>query len=489
MRKLGKWTFSFIHQSWFLVAVCVGIVIGVILGMVFRVNFFGSFYWVLGSVTLFIIGYLRPRAVFMVLMVMVGMVLAFFRITTELHGEDYIRGLLGYDVIVSGIVAGDPEVEEGGVKYKIVDLEFGEERMRATGSIFVMGNGNSEGLMREDIIVLSGRLENGFGTFIGSMYRPKVLKWERAEPGSWVLKVRNWFAGRVFSLISEPEVKLGLSYLLGMKAGLPEELEEKLRVVGLTHIVVASGAHLAILVEIARKIFGKLSRMMGLLASLIFIVFFMAMVGWTPSILRAGIMTILSLLAWYSGRVFAPWRIILIVMAATLMINPGFMVDMGWQLSFASYAGIMIIAPRMTKFFYGIKKPGFVGSMIIATVAATIMTLPIILYHYGMVSLISVVANLLILPTLPYAMGLVFLTGAFAGMPVISAVISWGAEMLLKYHIMIVSWFGEMQQFLIEIPKYQMWVFGIYVLVFVILIMVIFGKYRKRSCYNNKYEQ
>jgi competence protein ComEC len=129
------------------------------------------------------------------------------------------------------------------------------------------------------------------------------------------------------------------------------------------------------------------------------------------------------------------------------------------------------------------------GSMIIATVAATIMTLPIILYHYGMVSLISVVANLLILPTLPYAMGLVFLTGVFAGMPVISAVISWGAEMLLKYHIMIVSWFGEMQQFLVEIPKYQMWVFGIYVLVFVILIMVIFGKYRKRSCYNNKYEQ
>jgi competence protein ComEC len=215
----------------------------------------------------------------------------------------------------------------------------------------------------------------------------------------------------------------------------------------------------------------------------------MAMVGWTPSILRAGIMTILSLLAWYSGRVFAPWRIILIVMAATLMINPGFMVDMGWQLSFASYAGIMIIAPRMTKFFYGMKKPGFMGSMIIATVAATIMTLPIILYHYGMVSLISVVANLLILPTLPYAMGLVFLTGVFAGMPVISAVISWGAEMLLKYHIMIVSWFGEMQQFLVEIPKYQMWVFGIYVLVFVILIMVIFGKYRKRSCYNSKYEQ
>ena len=62
---------------------------------------------------------------------------------------------------------------------------------------------------------------------------------------------------RVKSQIPEEQADLGLSYLLGMKAGLSEKLDENLRVVGLTHIVVASGAHLAILVEVVKKIFGK----------------------------------------------------------------------------------------------------------------------------------------------------------------------------------------------------------------------------------------
>ena len=69
----------------------------------------------------------------------------------------------------------------------------------------------------------------------------------------------------------------------------------------------------------------------------------------------------------------------------------------------------MILGPKITKYFYGEKKPGFIGETVITTLSATLMTLPITLYYYGTISLISVVANLLILPTLSYAMGLVFL--------------------------------------------------------------------------------
>ena len=104
-----------------------------------------------------------------------------------------------------------------------------------------------------------------------------------------MFSARDWFAGRIESIVPETEAKLGLSYLLGLKAGLPKDLSESLRAVGLTHIVVASGAHLAILVEIAKKIFGKISRFAGVLFSGVLIVLFMAMVGWTPSILRAGV--------------------------------------------------------------------------------------------------------------------------------------------------------------------------------------------------------
>ena len=414
----------------------------------------------------------------------VGMVLAFCRVASELNGENYIRGLYDREVVVEGVISGDPVTDEEMTKFKLANLRFGEEKIASGGNLYV-SVGKNDGLAREDGVVLKGNIGVGFGTYAGTLYRPTVIEWKRPEPGSWVLSVRNWFAERVKEMMGVREASLGLSYLLGMKTGLDDELSENLRVVGLTHIVVASGAHLAILVEVARRMLGRASRMIGVVGAIMFVVFFMAMVGWTPSILRAGMMTILTLIAWYSGRKMVPWRLILMVMAVTLMINPMFLIDMGWLLSFASYGGIMILGPKLTRWFYGAKKPGFVGSLILTTVAATVMTLPIILYYYGAVSLISVVANLLILPTLPYAMGLVFLVGLLMGVPGVSMVMGWCASQLLNYHIAVVGWFAGMKEFLIEIPKYQVWVFGLYLIVGAFLIAGWVRQRRKKRVARN----
>ena len=411
----------------------------------------------------------------MTIAVIAGMILAFFRVSAELGSENYIRQFYSQTIQVSGEIDGDPETDEGGTKFKLKNLKFGGE-VETRGSLYISEYKN-EKLARGDKIELLGKMSEGFGTYAGYMYRPKIVLWSRPEPGDLVLKVRNWFSERIEGLIKEPEVSLGLSYLLGMRSGLPDDLNENLRTVGLVHIVVASGAHLSILVEIARKIFGKLSRFSGLLFSVLFIVFFMAMVGWTPSILRAGIMAILNLLAWYVGRRFEAWRIILIVAAFTLMINPNYLINLGWLLSFASYGGIMILGPRLAKFFYGEKKPGFISSIILTTVAATLMTLPVTLYYYGQVSLISVLANLLILPTLPYAMGLVFLTGVCAGISGIEVAVSFLATKLLDFHILVVEFFGGMKQFLIEIEPYHWQVFLIYM---VTIIPLSIGLIRKK---------
>ncbi len=294
---------------------------------------------------------------------------------------------------------------------------------------------------------------------------------------------RDWFAERIENELPKREAKLGMSYLLGMKAGLDKELSENLRTVGLTHIVVASGAHLSILVEIARKIFGRTSRFSGLLFSVLFILFFMCMVGWTPSILRAGIMAILSLFSWYVGRGIKPWRMILIVMAVTLMLDPSFLGNLGWLLSFASYGGIMILGPRISKFFYGASRPGFVASVILTTIAATLMTLPITLYYFGQISLISVLANLLILPTLSYAMGLVFLVGVLAGVPFVSVGVSFLATKMLDFHILVVEFFGGMEQFLIKIEPYEPKIFLLYG---VILVPFLFSFLKNKIAASKK---
>ena len=473
LKKIGKIGRK-IHQSWFVVALSGGIIAGTILGLVFRISFFDSWIWAVVAAIICVVCYFQPRAFLLIFAIAAGMILSLFKCSSELAGEDYIAQLTGQTITVAGVIDGDPETEDGKTKFKLTDLVFGDkstaentpQNYAVKGNIYVSMSKNEQ-LARGDHVILNGKLNEGFGTYAGFLSRPNLENWERPSPGDFVMNIRNWFAERVRQEIPEGEANLGLSYLLGMKSGLDENLSESLRTVGLTHIVVASGAHLAILVEIAKKIFGRASRFAGAGASLIFVLFFMALVGWTPSIMRAGIMSILTILAEAVGRKFAAWRIILLVMAGTLLINPMYLINLGWLLSFASFAGIMILGPALTKFFYGERQPKFIASTVLTTLSATLMTLPITLYYFGAVSLISVLPNMLILPTLPYAMGAVFLAGASAGIPWIETAVGFVATKMLDFHIGVVGFFGQMKSFLVEISTEQTWVFAIYIAIVV----------------------
>ena len=244
---------SNVHQSYFVVALCVGVIVGTAIGLVWRVNYFASVWWAVLVVLLLVVAYLKPKLAFVVVAVVAGMILAWFRVSSELYGQDYIRQFYGKEVVVTGVVDGDPEEDEGEMKLKLKNLRFGKEGVKVSGSIYMTVR--QAEVKRADEVTVAGEILNGFGTYAGYMYKPKIEQVRRPEPGDLVLRVRNWFAERIKRLIPETEASLGLSYLLGMKAGLPDELAENLRAVGLVHIVVASGAHLSILVEVARRIF------------------------------------------------------------------------------------------------------------------------------------------------------------------------------------------------------------------------------------------
>jgi competence protein ComEC len=252
---------------------CIGIITGTALALIFRINFFASSLWLIFVIVLLIFVYLQPKFAFLVIALLSGLILSFFRVSEELIGEDYIHQFYDQTITIAGTIDGDPNHDESITRFKIKNLKFGEggeQKKLATGSLYVSTKLN-ENLHRSDQVILSGKLLNGFGTYSGYLYKPIIVKISRPDPGDWVLNVRNQFANRIADQLNEPENSLGLSYLLGMKTGLPDELNDNLRTVGLVHIVVASGAHLSILVEITRKIFGKLSRFSGLLFSIIFI--------------------------------------------------------------------------------------------------------------------------------------------------------------------------------------------------------------------------
>ena len=137
--------------------------------------------------------------------------------------------------------------------------------------------------------------ENGFGTFAGSVYRANILYIKRPQPGDIALHIRDWFANAVRQAVPEPEASLGVSYLVGQRRALPEKLDIALRTAGLTHIVVASGYNLTILVRLARRLFVRISKYLSALVSGNLIIGFIGVTGLSPSITRAGLVTGLSL--------------------------------------------------------------------------------------------------------------------------------------------------------------------------------------------------
>ena len=463
--------FSRIHQSWLFVALCLGVVFGTILSISLRIDFFDSALWIIPVTVIFLLGYFFPNLVFSALVFVCGMTLAMMRTSGELRGEDFIGRFVNENVEICGTVFEDADMDSGKISVKLNNIEIND--MSTPGIIYVQLGGKIENLERGDKITLKGKLNEGFGTFAGSVYRPEIVAHKKPEQKDFFLKLRDDFSERIKKYIPENEARLGLAYLLGMKNGLDDTMMEILKIVGLTHIVVASGTHLGIITEVTKKIFGKISRTAGVIFSLILIVVFGFMIGWTASITRAAIVTGLTLLMWYVGRKFEAWRIILIAMAITLLISPTYLINLGWLLSFASFIGILIVAPILTKFFFGEEKPKKVAEIIIATISAQVVCLPILIYYFGSISIISIVANVLILPTIPATMGMTFATGIFA-IPFLGDIFGNITKILLDYQISVMEFFAEQKMFLIEIPAENPWVFLIYVpMVAAILIFYI----------------
>lgn len=453
--------FRRLHQSWLLVALCLGIVFGTIFSLIFRTNFFVSMLWMLFSAILFVFAYFRPNYFFLGVIFFVGVLLAFCRSSVDLAGKNYIEQFVGNSVELSGKVSTDPSSNDDTTSFQLSELELNGEKIK--GSVFVsLPASSSNEIQRTDNVALSGKMYEGFGNFSGAFYQPAIKTISHAEPRDFFLQLRDWFSSRIKKYIPEKESSLGLAYLLGMKNGLSENLKNILRIVGLTHIVVASGTHLGIIVGITKKLSSKISRFSGLFFSVLFIVIFGSIVGWTASILRASIVTILSLLAWYVGRKFQAWRILLITIATTLLINPMFVTDVGWLLSFASFSGILLFMPEIKKFFFGEKKISKFVEIILATISAQLICIPILLFFFGSISLISPIANILILPTVPIAMGLVFLTGIFS-FPVAGDILGLISKILLDYHIFIVNFFANQKFFLVSFGIKNPFVFLFYI--------------------------
>lgn len=422
-----------LHVSWLVMWFAFGVVAGLVLAIWAHISLSLLQVAIIVGSLLFLT--FRNKSVSMVCTAVVaGLVLGMWRGSVMQLALTGYENFYGKQVAVFGTVSEDVVLaSDGNQRLQLQKVSIGERQL--PGKVWVSTPARTD-IKRGDNVQFKGLLREGFGNLPASMGRARLVNIERSVHGDVGREVRDWFAGIIRKVIPEPEASLGIGYLVGQRSTLPEDLDGQLRLLGLTHVVVASGYNLTILVRFTRRLFAKVSKYTAFMAALTMVAGFVLMTGFSPSMSRAALVTGLSLAAWYFGRTIQPLVLLALVAAVTGFINPSFVWgDIGWYLSMFSFAGIMILAPLIKHYFFGKDAElRTLPSIVLETMSAQIATLPLIAFIFGQYSPLALPANVLVLPFIPFAMLTTFISGIISvfSLP-LGGIIQWPATIILKY--------------------------------------------------------
>jgi len=420
-----------------------------------------------------------------------------------------------------GTIEQEPDVRSDNVKYKIKTLAVGQipysfspkiDFFKVEGNILLVAKKYPE-YKYGDKIEMIGKLKTSKSSedfdyrqylakddIYSIVYFPEI-KLLASGQGNWfldkLLAVKNKFENSINKILMEPQSSFLAGLLLGEKRGLPPDLMANFSRTGTTHIIALSGYNITIIAVTLISLFNffMLRRRLAFWLALATITLFVLMTGAAASVVRAAIMGILVLLAQQVGRLYSIRNALVFAGAVMVYLSPKVLVfDLGFQLSFGATLGLIYISPILQAWLEpkeddsslaqitGKKKfvesMGSLRSILIATLAAQIAVLPLLVINFGQLSLIAPVANLLILPFIPATMLLGFL-GALGGLIFlpIGQVFGWITWLFLSYEIKIIELLARLPLAVISF-KWNWLGGGIY---YVILIWLVWRFNRKQK--------
>lgn len=256
--------------------------------------------------------------------------------------------------------------------------------------------------------------------------------------------------------LPEPHASFVGGLLFGGSHALGSDLREGFSRTGVSHIMAASGYNVAIFSELLLLTLMRspLGRRRGLLLGGLTVVLYVLLAGATAPVVRAGAMAFLTMLGLWLGRVQSMRNVLAFTAVVMLVPNPRLLLDdIGFQLSFVATIGIVVLAERMAEHLAFLPDTLGLRTSAAASLSAILLTTPILLWHFGTISLIAPLANFLLLPWIPYLM----LFGAFAMVAVIVvpsvasvvALPAWATSLIL---LSVVEWLSAIPFALVSVP-------------------------------------
>ncbi|QQG50321.1 MAG: ComEC/Rec2 family competence protein [Candidatus Berkelbacteria bacterium] len=292
---------------------------------------------------------------------------------------------------------------------------------------------------------------------------------------------RDTITDRIFLAMPEPHGSLLTGILLGNRVKLDRDLLETFRVVGLSHLIAVSGYNLSILTVNAQALLRPWLGRRAVFLSFALIVAFVILSGAPSSILRAAVMASALLLATYLGRPRRSINILIFAAGFLALFEPKIIFEIGFQLSIAATYALVRLAPVIAWSLERYPKiPETLRLIIAETLAATLMTAPILIAYFERISLVSPLSNLLVLPIMPILMGigiagtaLVLLVPALGNL---ALMLGWP---LLEWIIQVSHRLGGLEH-AVEAASLPLWATVLIVVGMVVAVEWLFLTWRRR---------
>ena len=273
------------------------------------------------------------------------------------------------------------------------------------------------------------------------------------------------------------------SLLLGDDSELAYETLTAFSLTGVRHIIAVSGLHVSIFLAMV-CFFTKKRPILTAIIGMPILFLFSAMVGFTPSIIRACTMQVMLWFALCINKEYDAPTAMSLAALVVLLQNPWEASTVSFQLSFGSVAGILLFAGPIQAYFQrllGSKKSWRVLRLVFASLSvslsANVLILPMLAYYFGTVSLIGLLANLLILWVVPVTFGGILLVCCLGSFWISGACT---AAVLVSVPIRYIV---HVPEILAEIPLAAVYTQSKTVIIWIVLsyVMVVILMLRKRK--------
>ena len=205
--------------------------------------------------------------------------------------------------------------------------------------------------------------------------------------------------------MDEKEGGILVAMLLGDKEEMDSEVQELYQVNGIGHILAISGLHISFvglgIYQIFRK--GGLGFVSAGLLGMLGITFYVLMIGFTVSVVRAYIMLLFRIGADMCGRVYDMLTALAVAATITIWHQPLYLTDGGFWMSYGALLGILLVYPALQK--CARKRRKWLEG-ILASISVNLMLFPILLWFYFEIPTYSIFLNILVVPMMSIVLAL-----------------------------------------------------------------------------------